>query len=261
MFCSIAITHYRQYGEFVENFYLVATFKDYKKDGVNLDKKNSGVDADKKDVKDDEGDVEDSVIDIKSIIDFNTNVVNSGEDNKDVRNTISVLPAAIRKRVNNANKGAWRVKKRVDDADKGEKEIEKRVSDANKSARISISNILGEVRKSVNNQGNGNRISVFPGKVGKRIVDNALVNNLVDVVENSFDDLDLSLICVVADFIKKLYIYSAIPAIVDISAKLPTNPAIPTVINTLNKFFINCNVMVTRLTNHMILTRNLQTSS
>lgn len=106
LFRSIAITHYRQYGEFVENFYLVATFKDYKKDGANLDKKNSGVDADKKDVKDDEGDVEDSVIDIKSIIDFNTNVVNSGEDNKDVRNTTSVLPSAIKKRVNNANKGA-----------------------------------------------------------------------------------------------------------------------------------------------------------
>lgn len=115
---SVTITHYKQYGEFVEGLNLIVTFQDYKKSGINFNKKNSGVDADRKDMEDDKEDIKDSVIDIKSIVDFNANGINSGEVDKDIGDNIFALPSAVRKKDGDANKSAWEIGKKVKDAAK-----------------------------------------------------------------------------------------------------------------------------------------------
>ena len=70
---------------------------------------------DGKEVKDDEGDNEDSAIDIESVVDLDVNVINPGEADKAVKDITSILFGAVKKRVSDANKGAWGVKKVVDD--------------------------------------------------------------------------------------------------------------------------------------------------
>lgn len=117
---SVTITHYKQYGEFVEGLNLIANFQDYKKSGINFNRKNGEVDADRKDIEDDEEDIKDSVIDTKSIIDLNANSANSGEFDKDVGDNIFALPSVVRKKDSDANKSAWEVEKRVKDAAKND---------------------------------------------------------------------------------------------------------------------------------------------
>ena len=100
----------------MKNFNLIATFKDYKKSGINVNRKNDRVDADGKDIEDNEEDIKDSIIDIESIVDFNINVVNSGEVDKDVGDNTFVLPSSVRKEDGDANKSVWGFRKRVKNA-------------------------------------------------------------------------------------------------------------------------------------------------
>lgn len=134
----IAITHYKQYGKLMKGFYLVVTFKDYKEDGVNVDRKNgridanwnnmednkgfvkdssinmefvvneknSRVDVDENDVEDNEGSVENSAIDMEFVINPDAKIVNSREIDKGIGDTISGLLGVVGKRVDDANKGA-----------------------------------------------------------------------------------------------------------------------------------------------------------
>lgn len=76
-------------------------------------------------MKNDEGDVEDSAIDIESIVDSDPNVVNSKETDKDVWDTIFDFSDMFGKKVGDANKCTWGVEKQVDDTNKGDREVEK----------------------------------------------------------------------------------------------------------------------------------------
>lgn len=61
----------------------------------------------------------------------------------------------------------------------------------------------------------------------------------MDVLRNSFGDLNSPSILIAANLIIKSYIYSTIFIVVDTFAKPPTNPAILAVTNTLAKLFTN----------------------
>ena len=73
------------------------------------------------------------------------------------------------------------------------------------------------------------------------VSDDVLANILVDILGNPFGDLDSPSICTSADLVIKLYIHSAIPAVINIFAKPSTKPAIPLVTDTLAKPFTNPN--------------------
>lgn len=93
---------------------LTATFKDHKESAVNINKKNDRVDADGKGVEDNKGKNENSAIDMKSVVDLDTNIVNPGEANKSVGDIVFAFSSAVGKGVGDANKGSWGVGKGVD---------------------------------------------------------------------------------------------------------------------------------------------------
>ena len=230
----VAITHYGRYGELVEGPNPVATLKDHKEGGVDVDGKNGGVDADGKDVEDGEGDDEDFAMDTESVVDPDADVVNSGEADKGVRDTESVVdPDADVVNSGEADKGVGDTTSALLGA------VGKGVGGADKGAGATTSDVPGEVGKDVGDQGAGDRISGFPGEVGKGVDDDVLANILVDVLGNPFGDLDSPSIRAAADLVNKLYTHPAIPAVVDTSAKPHTNPAIPEVIDTLAKPLTN----------------------
>lgn len=178
----------------MENLNPITIFKDYKESSININKKNDGIDIDKKDIKDDKEDNEDFAINTESIINLNANIINFKEADKSVRETISVLLDKIEKRVNDGNKGTGEVRKEIDDADKGNREIGKEVGDTNIGARYIISDLYEEVRKDVDDYSIKDCISVFFEKVKKGVHNDVLANILVDILENSLDNLDFPLI-------------------------------------------------------------------
>lgn len=77
VFYSIAFIYYKQYRKFIENLFLITTCKDHKKSGLNISRKNGEIDTDRKDMKNDERDIKSFVINIKFVVDLDTNIVNS----------------------------------------------------------------------------------------------------------------------------------------------------------------------------------------
>lgn len=119
----------------MEGFNLVATIKNLKKSGININKKINGINVNRKNVEDDEKNNKNSTLDTKSVIIYDTNVLNLREADKSVRKTTSVLYGKIGKRVSNIDKNVGKVGKRVGNANKSVeniifdffREVEKRV--------------------------------------------------------------------------------------------------------------------------------------
>lgn len=77
---------------------MVAIFENCKEGNVNVNRKNSGVDTNRKNVKDDEGDDEGFAMNTESIIDFDANIMNSRKADKSDGDTTSALFSKVRKK-------------------------------------------------------------------------------------------------------------------------------------------------------------------
>lgn len=90
----------------MESFSLGKTFKNKKKGSVNINEKNSKVDAYEKDMEDNEEDIKNFALNMEFVIDFNANIINPKKDDKDIRDIISIFSKKIGKKINNTNKSA-----------------------------------------------------------------------------------------------------------------------------------------------------------
>lgn len=66
-------------------------------------------------MKVDEGDNKGFAMDTEFVTDSDNNVVNPGEVDKAIKDTISAFSGMVGKKVSDADKGAWRIRKGVND--------------------------------------------------------------------------------------------------------------------------------------------------
>lgn len=95
-------------------------------------------------MKNNKEDIKDSTIDIKCVPNFDANVINSEEANKNIRDIKSTFLQKVRKRVSNTNKNIGNTTSTF------QEKIRNEVDNTNKNTKNTIFNSLQKVEKRIN---------------------------------------------------------------------------------------------------------------